>query len=241
MRLLDVSYSVPAYNLALDETLLEGVAAGTIPDTLRFWESPVSFVVIGSGQQLRRVVHEFQCLQDGIPILRRCSAGGAVLQGPGSLNFALALSYERFPDVALLHGSYDFILERVVLALASLGLKAQRGGVSDLAIEGMKCSGNAQRRKRNACLHHGTLLYRVDHDAMGRYLVEPEDRPAYRGMRTHEEFVGGIGVSPDKLRMALLRIFCPNAVSENLSPDESEAVCRLAQEKYGSPAWNYRR
>jgi lipoate-protein ligase A len=241
MRLLDISYPEPARNLALEEALLEGVAAGRAPDTLRLWESPVPFVVIGSSQQLRFVANEFNCARDGVPILRRCSAGGAVLQGPGSLNFALALSYDRFPEVAALHASYAFLLDKVAAALAGLGLAVERQGISDLAIEGMKCSGNAQRRKRNACLHHGTLLYRVDPGVMGRYLPEPGERPEYRGGRVHEEFVRAAAATPEALRGAVRQAFCPDALPGVLLPKEEEMVALLTREKYGTRAWNYRR
>lgn len=241
MRLLDISYPEPARNLALDEALLEGVSAGTAPDSLRFWESPVPFVVIGSSQQLRLAANEFNCARDGVPVLRRCSAGGAVLQGPGSLNFALALSYDRFPEVAALHASYAFLLEKVAAALASLGLPAERRGISDLSMAGMKCSGNAQRRKRNACLHHGTLLYRVEPGAMARYLPEPDERPEYRGGRVHDEFVRAAEATPEALRKAIKQAFCPDAFPEALSANEENAVALLAREKYDTRAWNYRR
>jgi len=241
MRLLDISYPDPPGNLALDEVLLEGVAAGEVPDTLRFWESPSVCVVIGSSQRVHLAANESNCLRDGVPILRRCSAGGAVLQGPGSLNFALALSYEHFPAAASLQGSYEFILGSVALALATLGLRAERQGTSDLAIAGMKCSGNAQRRKRTACLHHGTLLYHVEPGLMGRYLPEPEERPTYRGTRDHDGFVRAASITPEALRGAVRRAFCPEAAPEALAPAEKAAVERLVFDKYSSRDWNYRR
>ena len=241
MRLLDISYTDPARNLALDEALLEGVAAGAAPDTLRFWECPSVFVVIGSSQSLRQVANEFNCLRDGVPILRRCSAGGAVLQGPGSLNFALALSYENHPETAALHASYAYILDRINAALASIGIFAERRGISDLAIEGLKCSGNAQRRKRNAFLHHGTLLYRVEPALMRRYLPEPEDRPEYRGVRNHAEFVRAATATPEMLRASVTNIFCADATPGILSREEDHAVETLTREKYASREWNYRR
>lgn len=241
MRLLSVSYPDPARNLALDELLLEGVADSSMPDTLRFWECPVPFIAIGSSQSVAEVVDEAACQRDGVPILRRCSAGGAVLQGPGSFNFAFALSYERYPETAVLHGSYAFLLDKVAQALKLLGIDAARQGVSDLAVEGMKCSGNAQRRKRNACLHHGSLLYQVSMEAMERYLPEPGDRPEYRGARVHKEFVRPVSVTPALLADALRRVFCPAASPSQLSAAEEQEVSQLAREKYSARAWNYRR
>jgi lipoate---protein ligase len=241
MRLLDISYTEPARNLALEEVLLECVAAGHSPDTLRFWESPVPFVAIGSSQRLREEANEFYCLRDGVPILRRCSAGGAVLQGPGCLNFALALSYEGFPETAALHESYAFILGKIAAALKSLGVAVERQGISDLAMEGLKCSGNAQRRKRTACLHHGTLLYRADMAAINRYLREPADRPDYRGARIHSEFVRAMEITSEALRKAVQQVFCPLAEPEVLLAWEEKMIFQLAEDKYLKQEWNYRR
>ena len=241
MRLLEISYDEPARNLALDEVLLEGVSAGTAPDTLRLWESPRYFVVIGSSQKVGAEANEFNCLRDGVPILRRCSAGGAVLQGPGCLNFALALSYERFPEAAALHESYAFILDRVAASLSALGHGTARQGISDLALAGMKCSGNAQRRKRTACLHHGTLLYHMEAGLMARYLHEPSDRPEYRGDRTHGDFVQPVAASREQLCEALRNAFCAGAAPGALLPGEEQAVALLVNDKYRSRDWNYRR
>lgn len=241
MRLLNISYLEPEKNLALDEVILDSVEEGRTPETLRLWESPVAFVVIGSGQRYRQVVNHFNCLRDNIPIMRRCSAGGAVLQGPGCLNFALALRYDSHPEVTDLHGSYEYLLGRVVAALAKVGVFVQRAGISDLAIGDLKVSGNAQRRRRFACLHHGTLVYNLDRVAMSRYLLEPEDRPEYRGQRTHSEFVGVLPVDAAVLRPMLQDVFAPETKPTILTTDEEKNLENLAQTKYRSKDWIFRR
>ena len=116
LRLLDISFSRPAENLAFDEVLLNGLESGRSEETLRFWESPELFVVLGLGQARREEVRLDACEEDGIPVMRRCSAGGCVVQGPGCLNFTLALKYDRSPDLRSINGSYGYILGRLVSA-----------------------------------------------------------------------------------------------------------------------------
>lgn len=241
MRFVEFSFGDPAGNLAVDEVLLERVAAGTVPDTFRLWESRHVCIVIGSSQVLRDVVIESHCTADGIKIFRRCSAGGAVVQGPGCLNYTLALSYVRYPKVAQLQESYQYILNRVRAALLRLGIRAVHQGTSDLTWHGRKFSGNAQRRKKTACLHHGTLLYQAPVEAMARYLAEPKDRPEYRGTRTHQEFIIGLPVQSEQLQKALMDEFCPGASAEPLSLEEREYATQLVKEKYNNPVWTYRR
>ena len=91
MKTLDLSFSEPALNLACDEVLLDEVHSGNREPTLRFWESPSLFVVVGYGNDIERECHTQACEKLGIPILRRASGGGTVLQGPGCLNYSLIL------------------------------------------------------------------------------------------------------------------------------------------------------
>ena len=47
MRHLDLTLPSPAENLACDEALLDWCESGEGVETLRFWESPVPFIVVG--------------------------------------------------------------------------------------------------------------------------------------------------------------------------------------------------
>jgi lipoate-protein ligase A len=238
---LDRSLEEPALNLALDEALLNAVERGECGDVLRFWESASPFVVLGTSQKIRQEVHLDACEQDGVPVTRRCSAGGCVLQGPGSLNFSLALRLrDDLPDLKSVRTSYCYILCRVSAALASLGVEARHQGISDVAIGGQKVSGNSQKRRRNAILHHGTLLHGMDPALFARYLREPEDRPEYRGFRTHEQFVTQLTASGTALREAVSEQFAARRSFDRIDAVLAEAE-QLAASRYRTKEWVYRR
>ncbi len=241
IRVLDFSLDEPEMNLALDEVILDAVERGRAGSTLRFWESPRPFVVLGTGQALHEEVHEEACVADGLPIMRRCSAGGCVLQGPGSLNYALALTFEDFPRVRSLRDSYVFILGALAGAFARHGVPLRHEGISDLALAGKKVSGNAQRRRRAAILHHGTLLYRADPGAMKRYLAEPRERPGYRGPRAHDAFVTAIPLEPEEIRDCIREAMNAPGPSVDPTPEELAQAHALAEEKYRTEAWIRRR
>lgn len=240
MRLLDLSLRTPEENLACDEVLLDRVEHGE-SEVLRFWESPIPFVVLGVSQVIREHVAERVCAADGIPVLRRCSAGGCVLQGPGCLNYTLVLTHEQHPEVTTIRGSYCYILGRVCEVLRQHGLSASHKGTSDIAIGGRKVSGNAQKRRRRAILHHGTLLYAMDPELMERYLREPIDRPQYRGERTHRGFVRCLPLSADELRAGIAEAFGATAERHMLSRAEKAAMKALARDKYALNEWSRRR
>src|SRR2546422_967218 len=124
LRLLDLTLPTPEEKLALDEALLHGLERASASDgsnveeTLRFWESPVPFVVVGSSGRLREEVDLEACRTARVPVLRRASAGGSVLQAPGCLNFALVLSLDARPQLRDVGESYRTIIGRLAGALA---------------------------------------------------------------------------------------------------------------------------
>src|SRR5437667_5511798 len=196
MRFLDLTLPTATENLALDEALLLEAEAGRGGEVLRLWEWPHYAVVLGAGCVLADDVDEAACRADGVPILRRASGGGTVLLGPGCLVYSLVLAYDSAPGLGEIRASYCHILGRLVDALGPLLPGVACAGTSDLAIAGLKISGNAQQRKRTHLLHHGTLLYAFDVSRMSRYLKSPPRQPEYRAQREHAQFVRNVPLDP---------------------------------------------
>lgn len=237
LALLDLTLPTPEENLALDEALLneseERARCGEgFEEVLRLWESPVSFVALGSTGRLSDEVHSEECRREGIPVLRRSSGGGTVLAGPGCLCFSLVLSLDRRPELRDIHGSYRAILTRIATCFAAEGL-AHRG-ISDLAIDGRKISGNAQRRKSRVLLHHGTLLYDFDLQRMERFLGDPPRQPDYRAGRTHGEFTMNLNLPAAEIK---LRLGCCWNASKPGSVRELPDLTHLLREKYANRQW----
>jgi len=241
MRLLDISFKRPSENLAFDEVLLDGAEGGQVGETLRFWESRTPFVVLGVSQVLRREVWEKNCVADRVPVFRRSSAGGCVLQGPGCLNFSLVLRRDGHPELKTIRGSYCYILGRISEAFRQQGAAVRHKGVSDLAMGGKKVSGNAQKRRRKYILHHGTLLYGFDAQHMERYLREPGDRPQYRGPRTHRGFLRALPIQPQQLKEVVCEAFDVGGEPEKPQAWELRAARALAREKHEALEWIRRR
>ncbi len=202
MRLIETGLSHARDNVDFDAALFHRMEREGGAETLRFWEASARAVVVGALGVVESDVHEHACLADDVPIVRRISGGGAVLVGIGCLNYSLVLSLDARPELRHVADSYRLILGRVVAALAIPRLAMR--GMSDLALDGRKVSGNSQRRGRRALLHHGTLLYAFEISSIARYLKEPVRQPAYRTGRPHEAFVMNIPVaSTDALKMAM--------------------------------------
>jgi lipoate-protein ligase A len=233
---LDLTLADVASDVALDEALLLDAEGGRGGEVLRVWERESPAVVLGSGCKLLDDVDAAACEEDGVPIVRRSSGGGTVLLGRGCLCYSLVLSFARGEVLAGIGPSYGWILRRVLDALGVEG--AVQAGISDLAIEGRKFSGNAQQRKRHHLLHHGTLLYAMDLTPVGRYLRLPDRQPDYREGRAHEAFIRNVGLTRERVVGGLRATW--QAVTERAAWPEDE-VRRLVGEKYGTAEWTTRR
>ncbi len=203
LHLLDLTLPLPVENLALDEALLEELEEWGGDPVLRFWESDCHFVVLGRTSRMADDVDLVACQEDGLPILRRASGGGTVLQGPGCLSYAFVLPINWHPDLVSIRTTNRFILERMAAALHRWEPATTLRGISDLAINDMKISGNAQRRTRKALLFHGTILHGMGADLIARYLKHPTRQPDYRLDRPHRTFLGMINIAPQRIRQAI--------------------------------------
>jgi lipoate-protein ligase A len=237
MRLLDLTLPSVAENLALDEALLLAAEAGG-GEALRLWESPRHAVVVGAGGSVAIDVNVPACVADGVPILRRASGGGTVLIGPGCLCFSLVLGYERDPGLKDIHASNRYVLGRVLNALRTVVPGAVIEGTSDLALDGLKFSGNAQQRKRTHFLHHGTLLCGFDLSLIPKYLNAPERQPDYRANRPHTEFVRNLPCDANALKCLLASEW---KAEGDYAPLPQETMRDLLAEKYTRDEWNRRR
>lgn len=248
MKLLDLTLTSPAENLACDEALLNRAEAEG-GEILRFWEPREHFVVVGYANKVEREVKVAACAAKHIPIFRRCSGGGTVLQGPGCLNYALILQIVDRPPLANISDTNQFIMERNREAVQSVIADGQSRisvcGHTDLALSvshsppgaQRKCSGNSQRRQKRALLFHGTCLLNFDLALVGELLPMPSRQPDYRDHRGHADFLINLNRSAARIKAALGQVWNADEATDDF-PDA--AVQALAREKYSLSGWNFK-
>jgi lipoate---protein ligase len=236
MRFLDHTCPTPAENLACDEALLDEAESNDGGECLRFWESRIRFIVLGFSNPFRTETFPDACAASGIPILRRCSGGGTVLQGPGCLNYNLILSIENHPELESVTSTNRFVMSRNAAILQPLVDRLITvDGITDLSLEGRKFSGNAQRRRRRFALFHGTFLIDFDLAQIDQFLPLPARQPNYRQNRSHAKFLTSIPIARRILKQALQEGW--NATLPS-GPVPDERIQELVESRYGQPAWN---
>ncbi|MSP39376.1 MAG: lipoate--protein ligase family protein [Deltaproteobacteria bacterium] len=235
MKYLDLTFAEPARNLACDEALLESCENDFMDGgLLRVWQPKNYFVVLGHSNRLAAEANVTACGAAQIPILRRVSGGGAVVLGPGCLNYSLILD-AQFHEIKNIAGAFDFVLQRHrQLIESSTGREIAVSGVSDLTIGGRKFSGNSQYRKARYVLVHGTFLVKFDLAVIERCLLLPPKQPEYRDNRRHLEFVANLELSADHLVRGLRDIWQADSEVGVLRWQRTD---ELTRQKYGRSDW----
>ena len=253
MKRLDLPPLPPAANLAADEALLDWCEAGHGDETLLFWEPRKTFVVVGYANKVTTEVNVAACEKMGVPIFRRCSGGGTVVQMPGGLNYSLILRITENSPTQNITTANQFIMEKNRAALMEMvgrvtpcapvgGQRTARPTISvrghtDLCLDNLKFAGNSQRRRKNFLLFHGTLLLNCDLNLISNLLLMPSHQPDYRARRPHSDFVTNLNLPAETVKAALANEW--NAKTEFNDPPLDD-INKLAQSKYSTREWNFK-
>jgi lipoate-protein ligase A len=242
MNLFHLPFRSPAPQLASDETFLETAESGTAGEALLFWEPSETFVVVGYANRVNTEVNALECEKRGIPIYRRCSGGGTVVQMPGGLNYSLILRISEAPELQNISSTNRFIMARNCAAIAGIAPTLFPQGFSvrghtDLCVGNLKFAGNSQRRRKDYLLFHGTLLLQCDLALIEQLLLMPSLQPEYRAKRSHLDFVTNLNLPAEKIKAALADAW--QAQDELPNPPLAK-IETLAREKYSTREWNYK-
>ncbi|MHB1160856.1 MAG: lipoate--protein ligase family protein [Chloroflexota bacterium] len=192
-------------NLAIDEAMTRSAAADQRL-VLRLWWGGSPTIVLGSSEKPEVVADLDACRRLGVEVVRRSTGGGTVLQTPDVLNYSLTAPSPGLPNTRAVFAVGARLL---IYALGRLGIGAEAKGISDVAVEGRKISGNALAKRWGGLLLHGTLLLDLDLDLVDACLRHPPREPDYRGRRSHREFLTtlrtlGVVAVPAELEVALV-------------------------------------
>ena len=236
MKYLELTFADPAQNLALDEALLDASEKDSDEGVLRIWEPQTYFIVLGYSNRVNKEVDVAACRENGIPIFRRFSGGGAVLQGPGCLNYTLVLKNPHAGVIGDIGEAYTTVLKRhQILFQRLLGKKVQIEGISDLAVDGQKFSGNAQHRRHRHVLVHGSFLLSLNLVLVEACLRIPSRQPRYRENRSHKTFLKNLHLDNKMIREGLKQEW-----RADCQPFEIPygAIDELVKKRYAQFSWN---
>ena len=238
MKYLELTFDDPGRNLACDEALLDWCEERKSEGILRIWQPSNYFVVLGYSNKFATEVNVNICAERKIPILRRFTGGGTVLQGPGCLNYSLVVKHQQGGNWQDVTQVYALVLERHRDLVADLTSEPVRiEGTSDLAIQGRKFSGNAQHRKHAYTLVHGSFLLNFELALLEICLPMPSRQPAYRQGRPHGSFLKNLLRDPADLAQSLRKAW---HADEKLLEVPLGNIEELVNRRYSRADWNSR-
>ena len=178
----------PAYNMAMDEALLNWQSNGEIPPIIRFYGWKPATLSIGYFQKAEAEINLAEVKRQGLGFVRRPTGGRAVLH-EHELTYSVIVpeSYPGMPNTVT--EAYRVISEGILKGFRNLGLdayfsvpeteqekavlKSPKSSVCfdapswyELVVEGRKVAGSAQTRQKGVILQHGAILLELDEDKL---------------------------------------------------------------------------
>jgi len=229
----------PRFNLALEQFAFDSL--DRVNSYFMLWQNHNS-VIIGKNQNTSEEINANFVNAHNISVVRRLSGGGAVYHDLGNINFTFitGANEERALDCAL-------FCEPIQKALLSFGVPVEISGRNDMLIEEKKISGNARYIKRGRVMHHGTLLYDSDLDALSNALNPPNDKIESKAIKSVKSRVTNIRPFM-KTDMTVKDFFSAlkekmfnllNLQEYKLSGDEEAQIEKLKENVYSQWSWNY--
>jgi lipoate-protein ligase A len=254
-------------NMAIDQAIMEAVAEGRVPPTLRFfaWQPPS--LSLGYTQPIADV-NRVQLAARGWDLVRRMTGGRAILH-TDELTYSVAVRADDPIVAGDIVESYRRLSQALVAGLRRLGADPQadrredghpmtKGPVCfeipshyEITVDGKKLIGSAQVRKFGAVLQHGSLpLYGDIARICDALVFEDENRREIARRRVLQraatlESVLGRTISWDQAADAMRASFEDTfdlAFSADcpFTPEERARAEELRAQQYATDGWNAR-
>jgi lipoate-protein ligase A len=252
-----------AWNMAVDEAVLEHIGNGDSPSTLRLYAWDPACLSLGHAQPFADVDRD-RLQERGWEVVRRATGGRAILH-TDELTYSVIGSTEEPVLVGGVLESYNRLAQALLLAVKNLGLpvemkegKANENAAPnpvcfevpstyEITVGGKKLIGSAQARKKEGVLQHGSLPLKGDLTRICQALVfeneAARERAAQRLLTraTTVESALGRTVSWEDAADAFIHAFEARLglcfEKGELSESELERAEELVKEKYDHPLW----
>lgn len=243
--------------MALEEVAAETAANGG-PRTVRVYTWEPSTLSLGYRQEPETVDWAF-CDRHDIAVTRRPTGGGGIYHDThGDISYSIVGPQDGLPGNLM--ECYELLCAPVLDAFDRMGVDAAFASEShpeihepacylrevnpahDILAGGQKVSGNAQYRQRDAVIQHGSLSYALAPDRhLGVFETDEVSRETFEERVTSIREQSGIDrdEAVDALETALTE--WADADVGEWTDDELDRAAEIADEKYASEEWNYRR
>lgn len=266
-RLIHTPPSTGAWNMAVDESVLEHIHRGESKPTLRLYSWDPPCLSLGHAQSFKDVDVE-RLHAHGWEVVRRVTGGRAILH-TDELTYSVTGSAE---DPVLAGGvleSYNRLAQALLHAVQSLSVPVEMKEHEDghthqnlnpvcfevpstyeITVDGKKLIGSAQARKKEGVLQHGSLPLTGDLTRICDALIFADDLSRHQAKErllaraTTVESVLGVAPTWESAAQAFVKGFEAKLgiqfEQDELSMSEIQRTEELVKEKYGHVSWTER-
>jgi lipoate-protein ligase A len=255
-----------AWNMAVDDAILEGVEKDSSPPTLRLYAWEPACVSLGFAQPVSDVDRESLSAR-GWGLVRRPTGGRAILH-TDELTYAVIGSNSDHRLAGSVLESYCRLSTALLASLRYLNIPAEVQAISqgtnngnspvcfavpssyEITATGKKLVGSAQARRQVGMLQHGSLPLWGDHTRLvqGLHYADADSRQAVASRlavrATTVEAVLGRRIAWEEAALAFNTAFEQvlnlTLVPGELSAWEHSQATVLMVEKYANPGWTER-
>ena len=204
-----------------------------------FWRTEPT-LMIGSYQNPYQEINMEYAKANNVNIVRRITGGGTIYTDMNGWQFSFILKGEK-KDKKIDFAKYT---KPIIEALASLGVEAYQSGRNDLLIDGKKISGNAQYHDKKVSLHHGSLLFETDIEAMVRALNADDEKIISKGIKSIKQRVTNVAdyvnprITSEQFRDKMLEYLLRDMQTYTLTDEDIKRVNEIKQNKFDTWEWN---
>ncbi|MDA4128041.1 MAG: lipoate--protein ligase family protein [Thaumarchaeota archaeon] len=238
-RFISTDISDPRENFALEESIFRLLEK----PVFRVWSNGTS-VIIGRAQ-LARVETDMEYLtKERIPVVRRFTAGGAVFNGPGNLNWSIFVPARESGGINLGHDArrvFEGTADIVTKALSRCGVDSRFDPPNRIWNGDGKISGMAAYLSRDGVLCHGTLLTHADLDFVRRVTTPVDVELDRKYVRSNPSPMTNCGARRGEFEAAVrteLSELGFDLEASQLRDGEEKLKRELLSNKYLDDSWN---
>jgi lipoate-protein ligase A len=249
-RLLQTGFNTAFSNMAIDRAILAANSDGKVPPTVRFYGWIPPAVSIGYFQSIAEEIDINACKKLGVDYVRRITGGGAVFHDK-EVTYSIVIPEEHPAIPKNILKSYARICNALLQGLKQLGIKGTYAPINDILVDGKKISGNAQTRKANTVLQHGTILLDVDVNMMFSLLKVPNEKIKDKLIQDVKQRVTSIehilgkqirfNDVAEALKIGFEEEFRVELIQAILTKEEKTLAAQFEKECFSTTQWNHRR
>ncbi len=200
-------------------------------------------IIVGKHQNTTAEINIPYAYKNNLKVVRRLSGGGTVFHDLGNLNYCFI---QKGKEGFLV--DFKKYTQPVLDTLQILGVNAKLKGKSDLVIDNLKFSGNAEHIYRNKVLHHGTLLFSSELNKLNEAIKADWSKFKDKAVRSNRSKVTNIvdhlasNITLESFaELVVKQVFENNLELKEYTLNSADiaSINQLIKDKYNTWKWNF--